>query len=82
LGPSSLSDSGFAFAQNEKDVERWHDRIERGDVDPIGGHALSREDRRRRQIILDLMCRFSTRLSDDEWTQIALSEITTVKSSA
>jgi oxygen-independent coproporphyrinogen III oxidase len=58
LGPSSLSDSWFGFAQNEKDVALWSEKIVRGDITPIGGHLLSAEDLQRREIILDLMCRF------------------------
>src|SRR5690606_38747031 len=66
LGPSSLSDAWYAFAQNEKNVACWLESIEKGELAPTGGHLLSNEDLLRRRRILDLMCNYKTKLEPDE----------------
>jgi oxygen-independent coproporphyrinogen-3 oxidase len=64
LGASSISDSGRAFIQNEKSVESYQAMVAQGELPIIKGHLLSEEDRRLRQHILNLSCRFYT-----HWTQ-------------
>lgn len=56
LGASSISDAWMAFAQNEKEVEAYEEKIFRGEWPLFNGHLLNAEDLRRRQLILDLMC--------------------------
>lgn len=60
LGCSSISDSGGAFVQNEKDVELYQQGIEQGRWPHTSGHCLTTEDLRLRAHILDLMCRGAT----------------------
>jgi oxygen-independent coproporphyrinogen-3 oxidase len=60
LGVSSISDSWTAFAQNEKKVEDYMDRVNRGELAVFRGHVLSEEDLVLRQHILNLMCRHRT----------------------
>lgn len=60
LGVSSISDAWFAFAQNEKFVEAYQNRVKNGELPLIKGYLLSHEDVIIRQHILNLMCRFET----------------------
>ena len=63
LGVSSISDSWTAFAQNEKTVEAYTDRVNKGELPVFKGHVLSRTDLRVRKHILDIMCRGGTVLN-------------------
>ena len=60
LGMSAISDSWYAFAQNEKTVEAYQKRVEQGEVPVIKGHILNGEDLIIRKHILNLMCRLRT----------------------
>lgn len=57
LGCSSIGDVWTAFAQNEKEVESYVERVNRGEFPIVSGHALNTEDLHVRKDILDLMCR-------------------------
>ena len=61
LGVSAISDSWFGFAQNEKTVEEYIQRVDEGELPVFRGHILTKEDLIVRQHILDIMCRFETR---------------------
>ncbi|HAV03249.1 MAG TPA: oxygen-independent coproporphyrinogen III oxidase, partial [Chryseobacterium sp.] len=60
LGMSSISDSWYAFAQNEKSVEKYQEMVEQGIIPVVRGHILSDEDLVIRKHILNLMCRLET----------------------
>lgn len=60
LGMSSISDSWYAFAQNEKTVPEYQARANRGELPIFRGHLLTDEDRIIRQHILNIMCLFET----------------------
>ncbi|MGA9212598.1 oxygen-independent coproporphyrinogen III oxidase [Kaistella sp.] len=60
LGMSAISDSWYAFSQNEKSVEEYQKRVEAGILPVIKGHILNEEDLNIRQHILNLMCRLET----------------------
>ena len=60
LGMSAISDSWYAFAQNEKTVEDYQKRVEEGKIPVFRGHILDDEDLIIRQHILNLMCRLET----------------------
>jgi len=62
LGVSSISDSWTAFAQNEKIVETYTERVNRGELPVVKGHILSDVDLQLRKHILELMCRGETTL--------------------
>ena len=64
LGMSSISDSWFGFAQNEKDLESYYKAIENNELPVFKGHALNEEDLIIRQHILNIMCRFETAFDD------------------
>ena len=65
LGASSISDSWNAFAQNEKTVEAYEEKIRGGSWPLVNGHCLNEEDQVIRKNILDLMCRHETLLADE-----------------
>lgn len=60
LGASSISDSWYAFAQNEKSVEEYQSLVANGEIPVVKGHILNEEDLVIRQHILNLMCRLET----------------------
>ena len=60
LGMSAISDSWYAFAQNEKTVPEYEARANRGELPIFRGHLLTDEDRIIRQHILNIMCQFET----------------------
>lgn len=63
LGASSISDVWNAFAQNEKNVEKYLQMIQNHQLPIIRGHLLSEQEMRTRQQILDIMCQFTTTLN-------------------
>jgi oxygen-independent coproporphyrinogen-3 oxidase len=66
LGVSSIGDAGDAFAQNEKDLQRYQERVGCGELPIQRGHVLDPEDQVLRRHILRLMTRLETR-----WDQAA-----------
>ncbi len=66
LGVSSIGDAWTAFAQNEKAIEPYEERVRRGELPLLRGHVLDAEDLTLRHHILDLMTRFRTRWDEDE----------------
>jgi oxygen-independent coproporphyrinogen-3 oxidase len=79
LGASSISDSWNAFAQNEKTVEAYEEKIREGLWPLVNGHCLNEEDLVIRKNILDLMCRHETLLTDElldpEFVESALQKL-------
>src|SRR6185437_13895231 len=60
LGVSAIGDAWTAFAQNEKLLETYVDRVQKGELPIHRGHLLNDEDLKLRRHILNLMTRFST----------------------
>lgn len=60
LGVSSIGDSWYAFAQNEKTIEGYYQALERNEFPIFRGHALNEEDLQIRKHILNLMCHFES----------------------
>jgi oxygen-independent coproporphyrinogen-3 oxidase len=65
LGASAISDSWFAFAQNEKSVVKYQEIVHQGILPVYRGHLLDKTDLIIRKYILDLMCKFETELIID-----------------
>lgn len=63
LGVSSISDSWDMFAQNVKTIPEYYNLLENNKLPIFKGHILSNEDLLVRQLILDLMCQFSTSIA-------------------
>lgn len=66
LGVSSISDSWYSFAQNEKTVEEYEASINKGELSVYRGHILTEEDLIIRHHILNLMCNLKTSWEDDK----------------
>ncbi len=72
LGVSAISDSWYAFAQNEKTVEGYYEQINSGGLAVVKGHILTDEDLIIRRHILNLMCLLETNwLPEDRFPEIA-----------
>jgi oxygen-independent coproporphyrinogen-3 oxidase len=57
LGASAISDSKYAYAQNEKSVKAYHQSISEHSSAVVKGHLLSPDDKLTRKCILQLSCR-------------------------
>ncbi|MBP6040082.1 MAG: oxygen-independent coproporphyrinogen III oxidase [Flavobacterium sp.] len=75
LGVSSISDSWYAFAQNEKTIEDYYARLEQNELPLLKGHLLTTEDLIIRKHILNLMCQFETCWNDSQMQFIELPMI-------
>ncbi len=77
LGMSAISDSWYGFAQNDKSVEGYLQKVNEGILPIFRGHLLSEKDLIIRQHILDIMCHFETVCSDEILTSVKdrLSEL-------
>ncbi len=64
LGASSISDSWYSFAQNEKGVEAYQNLVENNIIPVYRGHILTVEDLVIRKHILNLMCKLETSWKD------------------
>lgn len=64
LGPSSISTLPQGYAQNEPNVSDWREKVGAGLFATRRGRALSKEDRRRRELIMRLLCDFELRLEE------------------
>ncbi|WP_457610014.1 oxygen-independent coproporphyrinogen III oxidase, partial [Lutibacter sp.] len=60
LGMSSISDSWYAFAQNEKTIEDYTEKVNQGIIPIFRGHLLTSEDLIIRKHILNIMCNLET----------------------
>jgi oxygen-independent coproporphyrinogen-3 oxidase len=60
LGVSSISDSWYSFAQNEKTIEAYYNKLNLNKLPVFRGHILTNEDLVIRKHILNLMCQFET----------------------
>ena len=82
LGASSISDAFSGFVQNEKKVEDYYLKIEKGIFPFFKGHLLSDDEQVIRKHILNIMCREETswesetdRLSDMKTVRRRLMEL-------
>lgn len=57
LGSSSISDIGLAFAQNEKRIEVYEEKLKENKSPIIRGHIQTSDDRIVRGLIMDLICK-------------------------
>ncbi len=75
LGMSSISDSWFGFAQNEKSVEEYVETVNNGKIPVFRGHLLNEIDLLIRKHILDLMCHFETTIDQKSVVEPLFDEI-------
>jgi oxygen-independent coproporphyrinogen III oxidase len=65
LGVSSISDTGNAFAQNEKTLHDYYAAVNREELPTRKGYLLNEEDSGFRQYILDISCKGATSFKDE-----------------
>ena len=75
LGVSSISDSWYSFAQNEKTLEDYYTHLAENQLPVFRGHVLSTEDLIIRKHILNLMCQFTTSWKDESLNFPELSTV-------
>ncbi len=75
LGMSSISDSWFGFAQNDKSVEEYVESVNSGKIPVFRGHLLNEIDLLIRKHILDLMCHFETIVDENSAVQPLFNDI-------
>ncbi len=64
LGMSSISDSWYAFAQNEKTIEAYTEKVNQGILPIFRGHLLTKQDLVIRKHILNIMCNLETEFKE------------------
>lgn len=75
LGMSAISDSWYAFAQNDKSVEGYTERVNKGELPVFRGHILNEEDLIVRRHILNIMCNLETNWESAEMQLPEMPEI-------
>lgn len=75
LGMSAISDSWYAFAQNDKSVEGYTERVNKGELPVFRGHILNEEDLIIRRHILNIMCHLETSWDDTKMQLPDMPEI-------
>lgn len=66
LGASAISDISSAYMQNEKKVNKYIERVEKGEFPIIKGHYLNSIDKLTKKHILELICNYSTNFNSAE----------------
>ena len=64
FGMSSISQTDGSFRQNAKDLEDYTKQIQKKEIPIERGYLLSDDDKRRRTIISDIMCRGGLKYAD------------------
>ena len=59
IGVSSIGKIGNTYSQNERDIDAYYAALDAGHLPIMRGYQLNQDDLLRRNIIQDLMCRFS-----------------------
>lgn len=75
LGMSAISDSWYAFAQNDKSVEEYIHLAEQNTLPIFRGHILNNEDLIVRRHILNVMCLLETSWEDEKMYLPEIPEI-------
>lgn len=68
LGASSISDSWTAFAQNDKKIDQYIEKINSGKLPVSKGHILEKKDIFIRKQILNIICKSVSLWKDSDWT--------------
>lgn len=77
LGVSSISESKDMYAQNEKSIKQYYDRLKTNELPITKGHILTSTDKILKKHIMNLMCNFSTKY--DKNSDLEVRTITGVK---
>ncbi|MDA9557908.1 oxygen-independent coproporphyrinogen III oxidase [Vibrio sp.] len=75
LGVSSISQIGDSYAQNEKELKHYYQKVRRFSHAVVKGIELEEDDLIRRDLIQSLMCHFELNIKQFEWKyQISFEE--------
>ena len=66
MGVSAIGRIGNSYSQNERDLEKYQQRMESGDLAVFRGVELTRDDVLRRDVINQLICHFELRVEGYE----------------
>jgi oxygen-independent coproporphyrinogen-3 oxidase len=66
LGVSSISDTGKAYAQNEKTLQDHYIRVSSGHLAIKKGCFLSDDDLHFKKYLLDIICKGKTKFNEDD----------------
>ena len=75
LGASSISDSWYAFAQNQKEIEDYYEALDQNQLPILKGHQLTAKDLVVRKHILNIMCQFKTSWQEQQMHLDEIDEI-------
>ena len=76
FGVTGISQLATAYAQNEKDLEKYIARVDRGELPVLKGYKLNREEQTAREVISELMCNYEVSWKDvAETLSISESEV-------
>ncbi|MEB2777308.1 oxygen-independent coproporphyrinogen III oxidase [Algoriphagus sp. D3-2-R+10] len=75
LGASSVSDIYYAYAQNEKGIEKYQSEALNANWTLQKGHKLSDLDIQIRRIILDLICKKQAEIPTEIWEKFTETQI-------
>jgi oxygen-independent coproporphyrinogen-3 oxidase len=64
IGVTAISDLGDLYAQSVRTLPRYYAALDAGRLPTVRGIALTDDDRRRREVITALLCRFSVDLGE------------------
>ncbi len=71
LGITGISEVGGCYFQNHRSMNRYQEALDRGTLPVDRGLRLQEEDKRRKALITDILCRFQADLGDgpygEEW---------------
>ncbi len=75
LGVSSISDSWYSFAQNEKKEKDYMNRVNKGEFPIFRGHLLTKKDLIVRKHILNIMCHLETSWENQNMQLVEIPQI-------
>ncbi len=78
LGPSALSSTNTAFAQNEKEYRDWHKKVVTNSFPLFHGHQLNSNEQIKQKMIINLMCKFETQIDQNllpDWQKQELESL-------
>ena len=73
LGVSAISDSWSGFAQNEKTIPAYYQKLDQNELPILRGHLHTADDLFIRKHILNLMCNFRTNWMPEEFMRYGLN---------
>ena len=67
IGVSSISQIGDFYVQNARNLAEYYESLNAGHLPVTRGYQLTEEDRRRRHVIMELICNLHLDIADAGW---------------